>query len=94
MASDTTLVTIMARVGDDAPLAQEHAEGREERAGQHEQQIAGDAVHADGGDGLAADHDKPGHDDERAGDAFRRQPLMENERSRARDRAAPRSTAG
>ena len=58
MTSDTTLMTIMARVGDHAPFAQEHAEGREERAGQHEQQVAGDAVHADGGDRLAADHDE------------------------------------
>ena len=84
MASDSTLVTIMARVGDHAPLPQEHAEGCEERAGQHEQQVAGDAVHADGGDGLAADHDEAGDDDERAGDALRRQPLVQHDGRRAR----------
>ena len=63
----------------DAPFPQEHAEGREERAGQDEQQIAGDAVHADGGDRLAADHDEAGDDDERAGDALRRQPFVQND---------------
>ena len=53
-----------------APIAQQDAERRPEQPGGGEQQVAADAVAADGGDRLGAEHQQAGDDGRAAEDAL------------------------